>query len=223
MGKSIIVTGATGTAGSSVIQQAILDKDIEKVVALVRRPLSINHPKLQVVIHNDFMDYSNLSNLFKQSDACIWCLGISQTLVSKEEYVKLTYDYTITAAKAMLEANPNITFVFLSGQGADSKEKSRTLFARIKGKTENALQKMPFKHLFIARPGGIIPSHPRDNYTLNERMMIAVVKLMHLIVPKMVITSAQLAIAMLHMVKYGGEKIINENSDLNKLLDSIMP
>lgn len=218
MGKSIIVTGATGTAGSSVIWQAIADNDIERVTALVRRPLSINHPKLQVIIQNDFLNYSNLTELFKQTDACIWCLGISQSLVSKEEYIKLTYDYTLAAAEAMLKVNPNITFVFLSGMGADSKEKSRTLFARIKGKTENALQKMSFSKLYIARPGGIVPSHPRDNYQTKEKVAIVIVKLMARLMPKMVITSDQLAKAMLIMVKFGADKIINENKDLHNLL-----
>jgi uncharacterized protein YbjT (DUF2867 family) len=220
MGKSIIVTGATGTAGSSVLWQAIADKDIDKVTALVRRPLSINNPKLQAIIQKDFMDYSNLADLFKQSDACIWCLGISQSLVSKEEYIKLTYDYTLAAAEAMLKANPSITFVFLSGMGADSKEKSKTLFAWVKGKTENALQKMPFKKLYIARPGGIVPSHPRDNYTFIEKVMVGVVKLMKLFAPKAVITSDQLAKAMLNMVKNGSDKIIHENKDLRELIRS---
>jgi uncharacterized protein YbjT (DUF2867 family) len=218
MGKSIIVTGATGTAGSSVIWQAIGDTGIEKVIALVRRPLPINHPKLQVIIQNDFLNYSNLTEPFKQADACIWCLGVSQTLVTKEEYIKLTYDYTIAAAEAMLKANPNITFVFLSGMGADSKEKSRTLFARVKGKTENTLQKMSFRKLYIARPGGIVPSHPRDNYHTKEKIAIVVVKLMASILPKTVITSGQLAKAILTMVKFGADKVINENKDLHKLL-----
>jgi uncharacterized protein YbjT (DUF2867 family) len=218
MGKSIIITGATGTAGSSVMWQAIADNDIDKVTALVRRPLNISNAKLQVIIQKDFMDYSNLTELFKQSDACIWCLGISQSLVSKEEYIELTYDYTIAAAKAMLKANPKITFVFLSGMGADSKEKSKTLFAWVKGKTENALQKMTFKKLYIARPGGIVPSHPRDNYTFTEKMLVAVVKLMKFFAPKVVITSDQLAKAMLIMVKNGSDKIIHENKDLHKLL-----
>jgi len=219
MGKSIIVTGATGTAGSSVIWQAIADKDIDKVTALVRRPLAINHPKLEVLIQKDFNDYSNLTELFKKTDACIWCLGISQSLVSKEEYIKLTYDYTIAAAEAMLRANPNITFAFLSGMGADSKEKSSTLFAWVKGKTENALQRMSFSKLYIARPGGIVPSHPRDNYHTKEKIAIVVVKLMARLLPKMVITSDQLAKAMLVMVKSGSDKVINENKDLHKLLD----
>jgi uncharacterized protein YbjT (DUF2867 family) len=217
MGKSIIVTGATGTAGIEAVNQALLDKDIDKVTPLVRRPLSINHPKLNVVIHKDFMDYSSLTELFKQYDACLWCLGISQTLVSKEQYIKLTYDYTLAAAKAMLQANPNFTFVFLSGMGADSKEKSMTLFARVKGKTENALKKLPFRKLYIARPGGILPSTPRDNYHLKEKVSIRISTLMSYVLPNMSITSARLAQAMIKMVKTEPELQTFENRDLLKL------
>src|SRR5437762_3346998 len=98
----IIVTGATGMVGSEVIRQAILDKDIEEITAIVRKPLDVTHPKLKTVIHQDFMDYLSLMEIFKKNDACLWCLGISQNLVSKEEYYKITYDYTIAAAKDML-------------------------------------------------------------------------------------------------------------------------
>jgi uncharacterized protein YbjT (DUF2867 family) len=220
MGRSIIVTGATGTAGSEVIRQAIINDDIDKVTALVRKPLSINHPKLQVIIHQNFLDYSTLTEVFKQHDACIWCLGISQSLVSKEEYIKLTYDYTMAAAQAMLKANPNTSFIFLSGMGADSKEKSRTLFAWVKGKTENALLKLPFKKLYIARPGGIIPTHPRDNYQFKEKMMIAVTKLFGMLLPGMAITSEELAKAMLTLLKKGSDKVILENKDLHQLLNT---
>jgi uncharacterized protein YbjT (DUF2867 family) len=218
MGKSIFVTGASGTAGSAMIMQAIADSDIDKITAIVRKPLTITHPKLNIIIHQNFLNYADLTEIFKQHDACIWCLGISQSLVSKEEYIKLTYDYTLAAAEAMVNANPKITFVFLSGMGADSQEKSSTLFAWAKGKTENALKKMPFKNLYIARPGGIVPSYPRDNYRFIEKVMIGVVKLMKVITPGNVITSAELAKAMLIMVKQGTDKVISENKGLHKLL-----
>jgi uncharacterized protein YbjT (DUF2867 family) len=223
MEKSIIVTGATGTAGIEVINQALLDNEISRVTALVRKPLKITHPKLKVIIHQDFLSYSGLEEIFKQHDACIWCLGISQTLVSKEEYIKITYDYTLAAAEAILSANPRIAFVFLSGMGADSKEKSRTLFARIKGKTENALQKLSLRKVYIARPGGIIPTTPRDNYHFKERLSIMASKLIKLLVPKMAITADQLAKAMLKMVKQEPNKIIFENKDLLDLLKDKLP
>ena len=108
----IIVTGATGMAGAEVIRQAIADNDIHEIIALVRRPLAILHPKITTVIHQDFLNYDAVMDYFKDCDACIWCLGISQLQVSKEQYVVITYDYTIAAAKAMLAINPKYSFCF---------------------------------------------------------------------------------------------------------------
>ena len=214
----IIVTGATGLAGAELVRQAILSADIAEITAISRKPLDIQHPKLKTIIHTNFTDYSSLSETFKQADACFWCLGISQTQVSKEQYYAITYTYALAAAKAMLEAQPDITFVFLSGMGADSSEKSRTLFASVKGKTENALQKLPFQKLYIARPGGIIPVHKKQNPTLAERIFIPLYPLIKIVAPDSVITSAQLAKAMLHLAAYGNEKVIVENKELLDLL-----
>src|SRR4029078_13723947 len=144
---NILITGATGTAGSQVLEQALLDPEIQTVTALSRKSLPQN-PKLKTILHQNFLDYSQLANVFKTQDACIWCLGISQTQVSKQEYEMITFEYTMACAEALRNANPETTFVFLSGQGADSTEQSRTTFARIKGKTENALQRLGFKHLY---------------------------------------------------------------------------
>ncbi len=206
--------------GSEVVRQALIDTDITEVTALVRKPLSISHPKLKVIIHKNFWDYSGLSEVFKNNDACLWCLGISQYQVSKEEYIKLTYDYTMEAAKAMLQANPEVTFLFLSGMGADSTEKSRTLFARIKGKTENALQKLPFKKLYIARPGGIKPIHKKENETFYEQILIPLYPLFEFLMPSSMITSVELAQAMLHITKHGADKIILENVALKAVKKS---
>lgn len=223
MGISIVVTGATGTAGSEVIRQALTDNSIDKVTAMVRRPLNLSHSKLNMVIHKDFMDYTGLTDLFKQNDACIWCQGISQSLVNKEEYIRLTYDYTLAAAQAMLNANPAISFIFLSGMGADPKEKSLTLFAWVKGKTENALQKLPLKKLYIARPGGIIPSNLKDHYHFKEKLALPLVRLFGFLFPKMAISSDQLAKAMLALAKTGSNKMILENKDLHEIVKGLIP
>jgi uncharacterized protein YbjT (DUF2867 family) len=216
MPSKIIVTGATGLAGAEVVRQAILDDGITEITALVRRPLPIQHPKLKIVLHDNYRDYSSLTSVFEAHDACIWCLGISQTQVTPDEYVKITYDYVVTAAQAMLSANPAIGFVFLSGMGADSQEKSRTLFARVKGKAENNLKRLPFKKLFIARPGGIMPVHKKENPALFERFTIPLMPLINFIAPSTMISSVDLAKAMLSLVKTGSDKIILENMELKK-------
>ena len=217
MPLKIIVTGATGLAGSEVVRQAILDDGIEKITALVRRPLPFQHPKLDIVLHDNYRDYSGLAPLFAAHDPCLWCLGISQTQVDKDEYIRITYDYVVTAAQAMLNANPGITFVFLSGAGADSQEKARTLFARIKGKAENNLKRLPFKKLFIARPGGIIPVHKKEKAALFEKLLIPFYPFLQLLLPTMMISSVVLAKAMLRLAKQGADKTILENMPLKKL------
>ena len=218
MGMRILVTGATGLAGAEVVRQAIVDKDIDAITALVRRPLKIEHPKLKTLVHQDFSDYSGLAEIFKNQDACIWCLGISQTQVNEAEYIRITLDYVVAAAKAMLAANPEIAFLFLSGMGADSKEKSRTLFARIKGKAENELRRMPFKKLNIARPGGIRPVHPKENAAAFERFLIPLYPLVEFLLPFLMISSQALAKAMLDVIKKGSGKTILGNNDLKKRL-----
>jgi uncharacterized protein YbjT (DUF2867 family) len=219
---NVIITGATGMVGSETVRQALLDTAITKVTAIVRKPLVLQHPKLNVIVHQDFLNFSSLSNILKEHDACLWCLGISQNKVkNEEEYHTITYDYAVNAAKVMLQANPSIKFLFLSGMGADSKEKSRTLFARIKGKTENALLKLPFKQLYIARPGGIKPSTWNPNAPFSEKIMYPLFPLFKLLLPSFVITAVQLAHAMLYVAKNGSDKQLMENVDLLKITKNI--
>lgn len=215
----IIVTGATGLAGSEVVRQAILDDGISEITALVRRAPPIRHPKLKIVLHDNYRDYSSLTELFAAHDACVWCLGISQTQVEEAEYVRITYEYVVTAAQAMLSANPGIAFLFLSGAGADPQEKSRVLFARIKGKAENNLKRLPFKRLIIARPGGIIPVHAKERPAFFEKVLIPIYPILGLLFPSLTIGSAELARAMLHLVKSGSEKTTLENKALKQIAE----
>ncbi len=217
----IIVTGATGLVGAEVLRQAILDETIEEITAIVRRPLSLQHPKIKTIIHQNFLDYSTLSDVIKKHDAFLWCLGISQSQVSKEEYQTITYDYTIAAANAVEKVNPEMTFLFLSGMGADSSEKSKTIFARVKGKAENALLKMSFKKLFIVRPGGIKPIHKNPNTAFSNKIMIPFFPILELLYPAMVISSVQLAKVIVHIAKNGSEKQLMENTFLKEIAKNL--
>ncbi|MFH1005985.1 MAG: NAD-dependent epimerase/dehydratase family protein [Candidatus Latescibacterota bacterium] len=214
----IIITGATGMVGSEVLRQAILDNDIVEITVITRKPLDIVHPKVKTHIHQDFLNYSNLTDVFRKQDACVWCLGISQNAVSKEEYIAITYDYTLAAAKEMLQANPLINFLFLSGEGADSAEKSKFLFGRIKGKTENELLKLPFKKLYIARPGGIIPSHKRSNNSIYLKIQNQIIRTLGFFVPSMVITSTELAKVLLHVAKNSASTSILTHKEIKLLV-----
>ena len=204
-------------AGSEVIRQAITDDNITQIIALVRRPLEIAHSKISSIIHQDFLNYDAVKDHFKDCDACIWCLGISQLQVSKQQYGIITYDYTIAAAKAMLAVNPDIHFVFLSGNKADRTEKSKVLFARIKGKTENALLGLGLKKLTIARPDAIWPKHKNKNAPLAYKLAFPFFPLVEKFTPAKIIGSVQLAKALLYLTKNISEKNTYENTELRLL------
>jgi uncharacterized protein YbjT (DUF2867 family) len=217
----LIITGATGMVGSEVLRQAIADYEIEEVTAIVRRPVDITHPKLKTIIHQNFSDYSTLTEVFKNNDAVTWCLGISQNVVSKEEYIKITFDYTIAFAKEMMNVNPELSFLFLIGAGADNTEKTKILFGRIKGKTENVLMQMPFKKLYIIRPAAIFPVHKQKNLPLILRLQYVLVSVFKYITPSYVITSVELAKALLYIVKTKPAHQLIGQQELKKISDQL--
>jgi len=212
----IIVTGATGLAGEELVRQAIADDKITSITAIVRRPLKLQSAKLKTIIRKDFMNNSGLEGLFKTSDAFFWCLGISQSQISKAEYERITYDYTIAAASKVAAVNPDMKFIFLSGAGADSSETSKTLFARVKGKTENRLKSMTLNKLFIVRPGGIKPIHKNPNTAFFNKVMYLFLPLFEIVWPSMVISSDTLAKAMLWIAEQEPAMPTFENNDLKQ-------
>ena len=213
----LIVTGATGLVGAEVIRQSLADADIEKVTALVRRPLAITHPKLARVVHDDFLHYDAVLPQLAGHDACLWCLGVSQRDVDEAEYIRITRDYAVAGAAAMLRLNPTLTFGFLSGAGASSTERSLLLFGRVKGQTENRLGELSLPHLYHFRPGYIEPSEARAHVRLEERLFAPLAPLLHRLLPGSLITSADLARAMIHVAKHGAGQRILDNLALRQL------
>ncbi|CAF3481530.1 unnamed protein product [Rotaria sp. Silwood1] len=217
----IIIFGASGSVGSECVRQAIEDKNIEHITAITRRPLDKNliSDKLTNIIHTDFLDYNSLSNLFENHQACIWALGISQNAVNESEYIKITHDYTLAAAKTIAHVNPNMRFIFVSGTGADSTEQSRFLFGRIKGKTENDLVKESgLKEIYTVRPAGILFTQIHSNKPWYERAFVPILYIFKAIKPSWVITSIGLARAILYLVKNGHHATLFENQDLNDII-----
>lgn len=205
--------------GAEVVRQAILDDDIRQVTCLVRRQGSLQHPKVKYVVHNDFLDYSGLTELLQQQDACIWALGVSQTQVGKEEYHKITFDYAVQAGKAILAVKPSIQFLFVSGEGADTTEKSKTLFARVKGKTENELMRMDFQKLIIARPGAIRPVHKNKNAPFAYKLLLPLFPVVQFFAPGVIISSVDLALALIFLLKKdGAQKQLVGHKQLKKLV-----
>ncbi|MEO8584451.1 MAG: NAD(P)H-binding protein [Flavitalea sp.] len=214
---NILITGATGMVGAEVVRQAIQDPSIENITLLIRRPSEFHDPRVTEVILKDFLNYSSVEYVFANNDACLWCLGISQSRVSKKDYYKITYEYTMAAARAMKKVNPTMSFLFLSGEGADSTEKSPVRFAKVKGQTENGLQKLQLKNLYIFRPGGISPTTRSRTEGWYKKFEIFMVKAMKTILPWAVVSTKQLSKAMLQVAREGFPKIILTHKDIKAL------
>jgi uncharacterized protein YbjT (DUF2867 family) len=154
---NVLLFGATGMIGQGVLRECLHDDRVKAVVVVTRTPLGFSHPKLRELIHRDFADFSALVGEFATVDACFFCLGITSAGMGEDAYRRVTYDYTLAAARAM-PAKPTLTFIYVSGEGTDSTEKGRAMWARVKGRTENALLAMPFR-AFMFRPAYIQPMH----------------------------------------------------------------
>ncbi|HKC58167.1 MAG TPA: hypothetical protein VKC35_18675, partial [Vicinamibacterales bacterium] len=152
-----VLFGATGMVGAGVLLECLDDPRVQSVLAVGRSPTGRSHPKLREVLREDFFNYDQLRSEFASCDACFFCLGVTSVGLGEAEYTHLTYDLTMAAARAIAAVNANMTFCYVSGVGTDSTEGGRTMWARVKGKTENAILALPFKAAFMFRPGFIQP------------------------------------------------------------------
>lgn len=213
----IIVTGATGLVGAEVLRQAIKDSQIEEVIAIARNKPEVEDPKISFIKHDDFLNYSSLETYFKKADAILWCLGISQTQVSKQQYEAITYDYVMACANYCVTTKPTIRFIFVSGNGADRTEKSRTIFRRVKGKAENGLLQRGLKDLYIVRPDAIRPRHKNKRAPFLYKLAYPIFPVIAALTPNKIIWSDKLAVAMLKIAKSAYEKNTLENFELRAL------
>jgi uncharacterized protein YbjT (DUF2867 family) len=153
----VIIFGATGMVGQGVLRECLLDPDVRRVLSIGRSATGQRHEKLRELIRADLLDYSAIENELRGYDACFFCLGITSLGLSEEQYRRVTYDITMAAAKALARLNPDMTFVYVTGAGTDSTEHGRTMWARVKGETENALLRLPFRAAYMFRPAAIQP------------------------------------------------------------------
>lgn len=217
----LILFGASGMVGQGVLRECLRDADVEEVLLVVRSPTGQTHEKLREIVHDDFFDFSGIADRLAGFDACLFCLGVSSAGMKEPDYHRVTYDLTMAAAAVLAQRNPNMTFIYVSGQGTDSSEKGRSMWARVKGKTENALLQMPFKRAYMFRPGLVQPMHGVRSKTRLYRFVYAITgpifPLFKRLAPGSVTTSEQLGRAMLKAAKEGAPKAVLENRDINQL------
>jgi uncharacterized protein YbjT (DUF2867 family) len=161
---NVLLFGATGMVGQGVLRECLLDPDVQLVKTVGRSASGVQHAKLREVVHNDLWHYQSLESQLAGFDACFFCLGVTSSGTTEENYERVTYGITMAAAE-ILSLNPQMTFVYVSGTGTDSSERGRIMWARVKGKTENALLRLPFKAAYMFRPGIIAPLYGAKSRT----------------------------------------------------------
>jgi uncharacterized protein YbjT (DUF2867 family) len=212
-----IITGVTGMVGEGVLHECLLHPDVESVLVINRKPCGVKHEKLKEIIHKNFFDLSPIENQLSGYNACYFCAGVSSVGKKEDEYRHLTYGLTINFANTLLNSNSDMTFCYVSGVGTDSTEKGRSMWARVKGKTENDLLKLPFKSAFMFRPGYIQPTKGLRNTYKMYKVLAPFYPIIKLILSKYATTLKELGLAMINVTLYGSDKKTLECGDIVKL------
>jgi uncharacterized protein YbjT (DUF2867 family) len=218
---NVLMFGATGMVGQGVLRECLAAADVQQVMSVGRTPTGIRNPKLNELILGDLFDYHTNEEQLRGFDACFFCLGVSSFGMSEREYSRVTHDLTLAAAHTLARLNPQMAFVYVSGAGTDSSEQGRSMWARVKGKTENDLQRLPFKGVYLFRPGVIQPLNGlrsktalyRAVYTLTAPLLTMLRRTW----PNLVLTTETLGQAMLNIARRGSDKPVLEAKDINAL------
>jgi uncharacterized protein YbjT (DUF2867 family) len=217
----VIVTGATGMVGKGVLLECLEHAEVTQVLSLARSPLGMTHPKLKEVVQRDLFQLAEVERELSGYDACFFCLGVSSVGMKEADYARVTHELTVTVAQVLLRLNPGLVFVYVSGAGTDSTEKGSSMWARVKGKTENDLLRMGFKAAFMFRPGYI---HPLKGVTSRTALYRALIPLLtplypvlRALFPSHVTTTEKVGLAMIHAVERGYPKHVLDPRDINAL------
>lgn len=220
----VILFGATGMIGQGVLRECLLDSGVASVVSIGRSATDLSHPKLREIVHADLTNYAPIEAQLSGFDACFFCLGISSAGLTEEQYSRITFVITQRAAETLSRLNPGMSFVYISGAGADSSEHGRVMWARVRGRTENALLRLPFKAAFMFRPGIIVPRFGARSRTALYRIPYTLARpLLPLLLrafPNQVLTTDEIGRAMLLVARNGAPKHVLETADVRSLLKS---
>lgn len=203
--------------GEGVLNEALNDPAVESILVIGRRSCNVKHPKLRELLHDDFYDYTALEGLLAGYHACFFCLGVTSIGKSEEEYRRLTYDLTMAAARTLARLNPGMVFCYVSGMGTDDTERGRSMWARVKGKTENDLMKLPFKAVYAFRPGFIKPIAGLKNSLTFSRILTPLYPALKLLLPKYVCTLEDVGRSMIHVVENGFPGRVLECRDITSV------
>ena len=215
----VILFGATGMVGAGVLQECLRDDRVNEVLCVSRSPSGKSHPKLREHVRKDFFDYHDAREDFRGADACFFCLGVTAVGKTEDEYHRLTYVITVAAAKTLAEVNPGMAFCYVSGQGTDSSERGRVMWARVKGKTENELLRLPLRS-YMLRPGYIQPlggiKSKTRVYRVFYQIMAPIYPVLRRLTPNLVTTNETVGRAMIEVALHGYPSRILEVRDINK-------
>ena len=207
--------------GKGLLLECLDHPKVEKILAINRSPLDLAHEKITEILLNDITDLGTIRDLLPEFEVCYFCLGVSAAGLTEREYTAITYDLTLGFAKELIKFNPTITFCYISGAGTDSSEKGSMMWARIKGKTENDLLKLPFKTVYMLRPAFIQPKKGIRSRTTSYNILYAIMKPFYPLLKglkKYVTSTDRLGQAMIRLGLEGYSKPVLENIDLNKLV-----
>lgn len=210
----IIITGSTGMVGEGVLMSCLENNEVDQILMINRKPSPIKHNKLKELIIPDFMKLDQHTSALKGYDGCFYCAGISSIGLDEAKYSYITYDTTMHFAQKLSDLNPSLVFVFVSGSLTDSTEKGSVMWARVKGKTENALIKLFSKNAYNFRPGVMMPVKGQKNV---KGILKPFIWLFPLLLPKKTLTLQQVGQAMINAVKKGFKKQVLEISDIREL------
>ena len=215
---NVLIFGATGMVGQGVLRECLLDPNVQMVQAIGRTATGVQHPKLRDVVHPDLFHYEAIEATLSGFDACFFCLGVTSSGKAEADYDRVTYGITVAAAETLCPLNPQMTFTYVSGAGTDSSEHGRIMWARVKGKTENALLRLPFSAAYMFRPGIIEPLDGIRSRTVAYRVFYAVARpllpLLRLVIPNQVLTTRQIGRAMLRVAAHGWPAAVLETRDI---------
>jgi uncharacterized protein YbjT (DUF2867 family) len=220
---NILLFGATGMVGQGVLRQCLLDPEVHLVESIGRNATGVQNSKLREIVHKDLWNYAAIESNLKNFDACFFCLGIGSAGMTEKDYEHVTYGITIAAAETLSRLNPKMVFVYVSGAATDSSEKGRMMWARVKGKTENALLRLPFADAYMFRPGFIEPSHGEISRTKLYRVLFRfahpLLPLLRRAFPNQILTTEQIARAMLNLATHPYPRRILEISDIRAVAE----